>query len=1379
MKKNQLHACYVIKKIFEKLKNKNFSISIDTLFQNLSTFDVYYDFEKGEIKDSNLAVINNIISRGLPTFPSLFIESYIVNKMQIGQQHISDRTGDIYYDYDEELNDNIDLLYKSLFLIEPRNSGISESLLKFNSWEEHSGSEYEKRFFREIVTKQFGEYLLQILEPQREINSILQKSEKSMENQNNFFLQRVDFSFDFPQSEGFKDGLIIEIDGHQHKERIQRSLDSKRDDAVKKVGWEKTVRISTNEINNGIADEHIKVINKFLEHPYAKKLKDNFKNHIWNQDWGLNALQLILSPIAIARIQKVLVFLITSNILHLDRSKWKIAIIERDVPCGNLAVEDFKRLYKNLLCLKNHEITLPEIELFVLNTEEFSECILNKEVSTENVNKVINDFEADVLLDISILGRMNYLDNEIFRKKIKYRHKIIIRSSYSINPQEHRTITCTLPIKYKLKKEKISKPLTYFLQNLFRKNSFREGQVDILKRALNLQDVIALLPTGAGKSLTYQLSTLLQPGIAIIVDPLKSLMQDQNSNLKSYGIDTTVFINSTLNPKKRKIASQSMVRGFYQFVFISPERFQISEFRDYLKEINKRYFSYCVIDEAHCVSEWGHDFRTAYLKLGENAKNLCKTKVEKKIHTGEIKNEVPIIALTGTASFDVLKDIRNELNLYSYDDNLIVRPSKYKRDELEYKVVKIEKTDYTDGVPLKKIKEEIAKKKQTKVIKLLDEIANLKWDNRNHNNLNEFLNKKLNYKNSGIVFCPHASWKFGVKDIYNKFIVNHPELEDVSSYFASKLSEEIELDVIQKKFKKDELLLLFSTNAFGMGIDKPNIRFTIHFNMPQSIESFYQEAGRAGRDKLKAYNYIIYSDRKIKETFRDTEEEHTVDKSLMLSFYYNSFRGRKKEKRVLLNLFNQITYPDEKNIDNLNELVNEKFSKKLRLIYWIGDYYSKKIKGYNKRLYVNIKYPKSYGFIDLNTLDCRPEYIKENRFLDDDVAKKFVEKIYHFLLEVKNDDTPFLEWVVKQNPIPSKTGIEKTLNRMKLNETSIIPIGFKDKGFQEITDILGRNDTAWDEQLVSKASGYAFTFMDFIDNLKREYYKKTVKDLEIEENNIELIRERYKTLRDENNTFKAVYRLSVVGVIDDYEVDYRSENIFAKISRKKDEEYIQNIKNYVKRYAIKEKVNNVKNEIQNTEGNTILQKCCNYLIDYVYETVAQKRKNAINTMEDAIKNGFDDIDYFKSQINTYFDSKYLTELRAEFKENRIDTVWKFIEKVSDTDSYRHLEGACRRLLDDNPESPILLLLRSFSRFLLEININTTIEDFNSAWELIEKQKKWNRYEFFYNYIKFCDYMINHDKNSENFLQPIFLKRYANWMKEFYEEKLIGVYDVKN
>ena len=220
----------------------------------------------------------------------------------------------------------------------------------------------------------------------------------------------------------------------------------------------------------------------------------------------------------------------------------------------------------------------------------------------------------------------------------------------------------------------------YLLNNLFRKSKFRAGQEAIINRALIGLDVIGLLPTGGGKSLTFQICALLQPGVTIVVDPINSLMKDQFDKLIENGISKTTFINSFNTKDEREANMDKLINGEVHIIFVSPERFQIEKFRTALqncKNLNV-YFSYAVIDEAHCVSEWGHDFRQVYLNLAQNLKRFCASK----------DRNISVFGLTATASFDVLADVQRELDLN--EDAIISLPAEaIDRKELNFNIIPI------------------------------------------------------------------------------------------------------------------------------------------------------------------------------------------------------------------------------------------------------------------------------------------------------------------------------------------------------------------------------------------------------------------------------------------------------------------------------------------------------------------------------------------------------------------------------------------------------------------------------------------------------------------------------------------------------------------
>ncbi len=431
--------------------------------------------------------------------------------------------------------------------------------------------------------------------------------------------------------------------------------------------------------------------------------------------------------------------------------------------------------------------------------------------------------------------------------------------------------------------------LTIFLQNVFRKYAFRSRQGEAVFNALRQNDCAVLLPTGAGKSLIYQLAGLLMPGVTLVVDPIIALIEDQVEGLRSYGIDRAAPISSNLADEERRRLLLRVERGEYQFVLHSPERLQSPQFREALGTLSRlSLVNLAVIDEAHCVSEWGHDFRPAYLGLANNLREFGKDREGR---------PPPLLALTGTASRAVLRDMLADLDIDRNRSNALIRPDSFDRAEIRFAIEHVAPTENPQAA-LRGVLYALPKKFELPKA--------------------EFYRPAGRNTASGIVFVPTVKdMKYGLMGA--RSIVQSATNIEVTIYSGSapKHIDRAEWDIRKKEnaasFKNNLVPVLVATKAFGMGIDKPNIRYTVHFGMPGSLESFYQEAGRAGRDRKPACCTVVFFeyDRKRSDELLDPDlnldelrtrfekagrnRQANDDVTRSLWFHLQAFAGMKKE----------------------------------------------------------------------------------------------------------------------------------------------------------------------------------------------------------------------------------------------------------------------------------------------------------------------------------------------------------------------------------------------------------------------------------------------------------------------------------------------------
>lgn len=692
-----------------------------------------------------------------------------------------------------------------------------------------------KRFFEEILPRYFADYayIQPLICPEVPINEITQVYNKEYEN------QQVDFYLS-------QAALVIEIDGSQHKNT--QDADGFRDNHLRKYGIE-VVRINVRdmEAENSRFLESVSKIKNRVDHIAAHQ---SHRSHTDSSLITIGHYKKAYSSYpdltdkhymatAVMRMQLLILELLENGIITFDND-WNFEIKSEMSGFAEIAIEDLFLWFHHLYKLQKITFVRPAYSVRYLEKEAFS-------ISTDVLKIDFSIFKryTDEHLkrpDI-IFVRTHYLDEYQYFKQTNGNQLAFV----DFMAYDFFRMSTAVPINYRFQfgdDGSDSFSLLYFLENIFLQEipdlDFNEGQLPIIANALSGNDTIGLLPTGSGKSVCYQLAALLQPAISFVVCPIKSLMYDQKVDLDSVLFTRTNYITSDMEPFEKEIVSKEYSSGKYFFVFISPERFQIKGFRSELAKINQDFhYGYAVIDEVHCLSEWGHDFRTSYLNLSNTIKKFSPFS--------------KFIGLTATASVNVLKDIQNEFSISQMD---VKTPLHFTRKELDFDVI-------DDGM-----------NKQGAIINLLQEL-NEEW---------EIFEPKGKESKCGIIFTSTVNGPKGCYQLsqrlssnFNQEILYYagtvPTDGQKRPIMPDKEFDRFKRDV-QDRFKNNEFTLLAATKAFGMGVNKGNIHYTIHYGLPASMESLYQEAGRAGRDKQK------FADQQAKCLVLLSKEPQSNDKVL-------------------------------------------------------------------------------------------------------------------------------------------------------------------------------------------------------------------------------------------------------------------------------------------------------------------------------------------------------------------------------------------------------------------------------------------------------------------------------------------------------------------
>ena len=1349
---SQLHAGYLFDSVTSLFEKEYFKANLLPLIKQLSYFDAETKTSLDTKKTHPQAsVIHNIITRGRPSKPSAYIEELFSLYIKRTEKEIHSEKINFPFN-DTELKKELEAAFY------PTDPGIEIKIRKPKGEHEAFNNKIIDKFTNTHMHRAYNRFFVKNNKP---LSRIIPDTYTEL-TEDEYLTAKVipDFILDLPKAYRGIKGLIIETDHETGAAGMDYLAIEKKRKLSEKFQYKYIYA------KNGNLDEALIEFESFTFNDYFDQLRKNYDIPLYSKTSGKDAMQYILSPIAIARVQKVILEFILAEKINPEAKLWKIAVIERDVPAAYTAIEDLKRLY-NLLCnLQGVSKQFPHTEIDIYTSPEFEDAKLHKacKKNTLLIENFNNKKEYDLLIDLSVL--QNTVEScKIPRNSAKHSIKVRSCNHKHSNHQFYFGSSLSFYSSEELTDTSRKKMINSFIQNTLRQPKLDNFELNAaLKNLLGEKSVIL---ESAGNSLRSAdlIYSLLNPGISVHIFPNNISLQDRFQEIRETGIQASFYLNSIQHRlrDKNKVAEQLKNKEALILLvnvdFIRTETFQsiISEMKE-----NTINFSGVFIEDVTAVSEFSSGFNPEYKGLATLSGSIFKSK----------GFGLPIFARGMHSDYAVIEDIKADTGIDLLSEKKAEIP-KFDTNVIQNKITGIS----DKGIILRKVVE------------------------AKHTALKEII-KKLPEKEKLLIVYPfkeneNGTYSQNLQDSHKKLTEKFTELDicnftETASFERANFNTEdyIISSKNYKKFKTGECQILTATELISYGASIPDLRQIVVYNMLPNAEELYRLIGKFGKKAKTPILHILNdkSEFEIKEISDAATEDgkselmEQIVKTTSDLFVRGQktklrFAGRKKEKTIPEELLKNINIPEKNPAEELEKAIYNQFEIETEIYALPEDNPTKVYAGKGK---------KAYGYYNFKTKLTNIENTAFSKKIAGQVVNFIKNEVVKYSENLNTDLKNFNSSASEKN-IP---GIESEFKEMKTGEAKSISL------------YTYNNAAARTIRLLQEHSKYNLDYTELLQILKtsdseNEFISilKRRCNINVINQSIDLPAELKKLFtehRTDFQTFLAISRLLEQGIIDDYTIDRHNKSLTVFFTKRTNIYYKNKLKDFLSRYLAIEKADEVFNEVENYSGTSLIRKILNFVLNFTYNEIKERHEENAEQMavwaDELAKT--DNEDTRRAELNNYmlsvFKAKYLNPLSKpslitetdNFETGDFNTVMSFIYRAEYLKSrIEHLYLSSEKAQKIHPDNYIILLLNGFARFRRQKNNSEFDKAFNRLYigftnmqqsEELSYDETISRKQLFLELL----YKYNHELKEKT--DPlIYLKTHTEKLTEFNNKFLKG------